>query len=265
MNACRRLRNELADSRMGFPSSEDRIRWKEHLAMCADCRRHWDEAEAIIRSAGDLQADARRAMAEVDWETLSERIADAALARPRTVAAAIPARPAPRSLAWRPVFAGALGGLLIGGAAMFFILRSRGVAPMPGPAVQASGEFINRVEMTLAKRDTLDYLAKSQALLLDFAQTPPDQAGRVLQGESALRRTRDLLSKKRLLNAHLDNGSIAKAREICDQIERLFVELSQISSELSAEEAARIQRFVEDKNLLLRIKLLQRELAESEV
>jgi hypothetical protein len=67
------------------------------------------------------------------------------------------------------------------------------------------------------------------------------------------------------MNAHLDGGSIAKARDICDQIERLFVELSQISGELSTEEAARIQRFVEDKNLLLRIKLLQRELAESEV
>lgn len=236
--------------------------------MCADCRKQWDETEAVIRSAGVLHEDARKAMAEIDWDALSERIADAALARPRTVPAGIPMRTtrlAPRSMNWRPVFAGALGGLLIGGAAMYFLLHSPGAVPAPGPIVQASGEFIARAEMTLAKRETLDYLSKSQALLLDFVQTPPHQAGQVLQGESTVRRTRDLLSKKRLMNAYLDGGSIAKARDICDQIERLFVELSQISGELSTEEAARIQRFVEDKNLLLRIKLLQRELAESEV
>jgi hypothetical protein len=236
--------------------------------MCADCRKQWDETEAVIRSAGVLHEDARKAMAEIDWDALSERIVDAALPRPKAVPAGIPVRvprPAARILNWRPVFAGALGGLLIGGTAMYFVLRSPGVAPAPGLGVQASGEFIARAEMALAKRETLDYLSKSQALLLDFVQTPPDQAGQVLQDESTVRRTRDLLSKKRLMNAHLDGGSIAKARDICDQIERLFVELSQISGELSIEEAARIQRFVEDKNLLLRIKLLQRELAESEV
>jgi hypothetical protein len=236
--------------------------------MCADCRQQWEETEAVIRGAGVLQEDARKAMAEVDWDALSEKIADAAIVRPKIVPAGIPvrtSRPTPRNLNWRPVFAGALGGLLIGGAAMYFVLRSPRVVPAPGLIVQASGEFIDRAELTLAKRETLDYLAKSQALLLDFVQTPPELAGRVLQDEPAARRTRDLLSKKRFMNTHLDDGPMAKARDICDQIERLFVELSQISGELSVEEATRIQRFVEDKNLLLRIKLLQRELAESEV
>ncbi len=58
---------------------------------------------------------------------------------------------------------------------------------------------------------------------------------------------------------------MAKARNLCDQIERMFVELSLISEEISAEEAARIQRYIEEKNLLLRIKLLRGELAGSEV
>jgi hypothetical protein len=268
MNACRRLRHELAAGFEEFPSTEARNRWKEHLAMCADCREQWKDMETILQGAGALQEDVRQAMNTVDWDSLSERIADTALTRPRIVLGSVPARiPRPRfwEARWRPVFAGALGGLLIGGAAMYFALRSPSVSQAPGLGVQASGEFIDRVERTVAKRETLDYLSKSQALLLDFVQAPPAQAGRVLQDAPTAQRRRELLSKKRLMNAQLDGIQMAKARDICDQIERLFLELSQISGEMTIEEAARIQRFIEDKKILFRIKLLQRELQESEV
>jgi hypothetical protein len=58
---------------------------------------------------------------------------------------------------------------------------------------------------------------------------------------------------------------LARAREVCNQIEFLFLELSQISDELTAEETARIKDFVEQKQLLLKIKLLKKELQEREV
>jgi hypothetical protein len=45
----------------------------------------------------------------------------------------------------------------------------------------------------------------------------------------------------------------------------LFLELSQISVSATAEEAAKIQKFVEDKQLLLKIRLLKRELQENGV
>jgi len=236
--------------------------------MCADCRKQWKDVETILQGAGALQEDVKQAMNTVDWDSLSERIADAAQTRTKTVPGSVPAgvfRPRLWDARWRPVFAGALGGLLIGGAVMYFALRSPRIPQAPGLGVQASGEFIDRVEMSVARRETIDYLSKSQALLLDFVQAQPAQAGRILQDEPAVQRRHDLLSKKRLMNAQLDGIRMAKARDICDQIERLFIELSQISGEMTAEEAVRIQRFVEDKKILFRIKLLQRELQESEV
>jgi hypothetical protein len=266
MKTCRRLRDDLASGLEGNPVLLDRNRWKEHLAMCPDCRKQWEDAEKIIRGAEALKDDVQAAMTTVDWDALSERIADAALARPKVSPSwgrIFAARP--RAFGWKPAFAGALGGLLIGASVMYFALRAPNVAPPADSEIHASGEFIDRAELSVAKRETLDYLSKSQALLLDFVQAPPDQAGRILRDESGARRTADLLSKKRFMNVHLDDASMVKARSICDQIERLFVELSQISGEISAEEASRIQKYVEEKNLLLRIKLLQGELAESEV
>ena len=234
--------------------------------MCPDCQKQWEDAEKIIRGAGALKEDIQSAMKTMDWDALSERIADAALARRKES----PSRDRvlkvrPRPFGWNPAFAYALGGLLVGASVMYFALRAPKAGPSADSEIYASGEFIDRAEMSVAKRETLDYLSKSRALLVDFVQAPPEQAGRIIRGEAAAGRTSDLLSKKRFMNAHLDDASMAKARGICDQIERLFVELSQISGELSAAEAARIQKFVEDKNLLLRIKLLQGELAESEV
>jgi hypothetical protein len=200
-------------------------------------------------------------MGTVDWDALPARIADRAF-RPAETPARERVRPFRPVFGWKPVFAGALGGLLIGASVMFFALRT------PAPAIlgiHAPGEFIDRAEMSVVRREAIDYLDKSQALLLDFVQASPEEAGRILREESSVRRTADLLSKKRFINAHLDDAGIAKARKICDQIERLFVELSQISEEVSAEEAARIQKYVTEKNLLLRIKLLRGELAGSEV
>jgi len=234
--------------------------------MCPDCRKQWAEAEKIIRGADAMKEDVQAVMTTVDWDALSERIADAALARRKASLSRVRTLPArPRAFFWRPAFAGALGGLLIGASVMYFALRAPKAAPPADSGISASGEFIDRAELSIARRETLDYLSRSQALLLDFVQASPEQAGRILLDGSAVRRTADLLSKKRFMNVHLDDASMAKARGICDQIERLFVELAQISGEMSAEEAARIQGYVEDNNLLLRIKLLQRELAESEV
>jgi hypothetical protein len=58
---------------------------------------------------------------------------------------------------------------------------------------------------------------------------------------------------------------MAKAKVICDQIELLFLELSQISDDLTGVEMKRIQSMIEDRRLLLKISLVEKELEESEV
>jgi len=237
--------------------------------MCPDCRKQWEDAEKIIRGADALKDDVRAVMETVDWNALSERIADAALAlekaspSPVQVAAV---RPRAQMFGWQPAFAGALGGLLIGTVVTYFALRKpSAILPTSDSQIHASGEFIDRADLSVARRETLDYLSKSQSLLLDFVQASAEEAGRILKDEAAAGRTADLLSKKWFMNTNLNDAAIVKARGICDQIERLFVELSQISGDVSAAEAVKIQKYIEDKQLLLRIKLLRKELAESEV
>jgi hypothetical protein len=83
--------------------------------------------------------------------------------------------------------------------------------------------------------------------------------------ELASGRAKELLAKKKYLNPQLGNSRMAKAKVICDQIELLFLELSQISDDLTGAEMKRIQGMIEDRRLLLKISLVEKELEESEV
>jgi len=50
-----------------------------------------------------------------------------------------------------------------------------------------------------------------------------------------------------------------------DQIELLFLELSQLSPELSVRELEKVREMVEEKQLLLKINLIKKELQQGEV
>lgn len=265
MNDCDRIRKRLDRLAAGEPDREIEDAMKRHLERCPDCRRSLEGTEKILRGAGAVRGDIAAALASVDWEATAERIADAAFAAPA-------ARPAPapsfrplrsRLFQLRPVYAALLAGVVLGAAGMFAVLKSRPAAPA-ARGFFASRDSIDQVEYQLARRETLDYLDKSQLLILDFVQAAPGQA-RLLQKGPGAQPARDMLAKKRNINLQLGYVRMAKAREICNQIEVLFLELAAVSGDLSPVDAAQIKDYIEQKQLLLKIKLLKRELQESEV
>jgi hypothetical protein len=240
---------------------------KEHLAMCDECRCEFEDVRKILAGAEAVREEMDKAMAAVDWNGLSEKIADAAFAPSAMRKSARRRRGFWSALMQprlRPVFAGVLGGLLIGSLATYVMLK-RGPAPRPvRDAYAASGEFIDRVEYQMAKRETIDYLEKSEYVILDLVQSPLERSASATPAAYS-DRIKALLSKKRYFNTRLDDAGMVKARGICDQIEMLFLELSQLNEALSVEEAAKIRKFVEDKQILLKIRLLKRELKENGV
>ena len=220
----------------------------------------------IIGATRLLKEEMERAMASVDWEALPAQIADRVHStEPRPVRARRIAGlffPSGRP-ALRPVFAGAAIGLAAGALAMFFVMRRPTPRAEARSGFFASPEFIERAEYEMARRETLDYLRNSQYLILDFVQSPRGEAGNGMDF-AASGRARDLLTKKKYLNAQLDGSRMGQAKAICDQIELLFLELSRLGEDLPEAEILRIQGLIEDSRLLLKINLVERELEESE-
>lgn len=265
MNNCRRGRRDLRAFLGGEMSERDREEFRRHIETCPACADEVPALERLLESADSLGREMKAALTEIDWDSQAEKIVAAVWdgqARPgKEKRFGWTGLFAPRL---RPVLAGLVLGILVGAAAMFMAHR-RGLLEKPqAEPFFASNEFLGRVDQEIARRDTLDYLEKSQDILLELAQTQTE-SGECRLTEAAAAETRALLSKKKYLNPQLEEARMLKAKDICDQIELLFTELAQVSEGLTPAQCRGIQDMVEDKNILLKIKLLKKELQESEV
>ncbi|MGB7295278.1 MAG: zf-HC2 domain-containing protein [Candidatus Aminicenantales bacterium] len=265
MNECRRLRRDLAAYRGGEMSERDRENVKRHLDACPACAAESKELERILEGADSLGREMKSVLAGIDWDAQAEKVV-AAVWDERKRRQGEPKRARPRTSVFRlrPILAGLLLGIAVGGAAMFVAYRSGLFEKQKGETLFASREFLERVDQEMALRETLDYLDKSQYVLLELAHTGTGDGDCSLT-DAAARETRDLLAKKKYLNPQLEKARMAKAKDICDQIEILFYELAQISENLTPAQCRGIQNMIEEKNILLKIKLLKKELQGSEV
>lgn len=265
MMHCRLIQKNLVAFLTGELRELDRQMVTEHLQSCPACRSELELFRQTISTADCLKSELDRALGSIDWEENSKRIVAAigeedGRQRARSTKEKFP-------FLWirlKPVLAGLVVGILIGASAFWFVFRGGWVSRKSTEMFFASGEFLDRVDLEIARRETLDYLERSQFVLLELIQTKPEH-GRSRLNEVALDQVRELLSKKKFLNPQLEKVQMAKAKEICDQIELLFYELASLSDGLSETERQEIQSRIEDKSLLLKIRLLKKELQKSEV
>ncbi|MBN1273579.1 MAG: zf-HC2 domain-containing protein [Candidatus Aminicenantes bacterium] len=266
MADCKQIKKELVAYLYGELQGEKEKRVAEHLESCPACRREMEGYKRVRNEADFLRTEFENAMDSVSWETLPHKITGKA--------AGVNVRPVENPLGrWakavfssrlRPVWAALLAGIFLGSFLTFFIFRNVGVVSHEAD-FSVTQDFLDNAELEVARRETLDYLDKSHYLLLDFVQTAPERLPRQWETELTSRQVKELLNRKKYINQQLDKVKMAKAKEICDQLELLFFELARISDYLTPEEIAGIQRLIEQKQLLLKIKLLKKELKGSEV
>jgi len=158
-----------------------------------------------------------------------------------------------------------LVGIVVGAVLTFFVLRSPQEVQLAAQDVFVPVGMMESMDVEVARRKTLDYLEKSQYLLLEFVQAESGRAADFWRSDFALQETRGLLSQKRYIDPQLNKYQMAKAKAICDQIEFLFLELTQLSQEISEAELETVRSLIQEKQLILKIKIIKKELERSEV
>ena len=268
MKDCKRTTRNLVAFLYGELDNTGKKHVETHLESCQKCKDELRRLEEVYEAADLLNQDIEKAVATVDWDKLPTQIADGVFdnepvrdRHPRR-AGLWPFLFQPR---FRLAYAGLLLGIIVGVLVTFLIFQSPPLKVADDGRIIAPQGFYDMMELEMARRDTIDYLDKSEYLLLDFVQSSPEKSAVFWQSDYASRRTKDLLSKKRYIDQQLDKIKLAKAKIICDQIELLFFELMQISDELSAEDLEKIQLLIQERQLLLKIKLIRKELKKNEV
>jgi hypothetical protein len=261
MNACPIKRADWLAYLSGDLEEGRRTTVAEHLKECPECRREVEEIRRVFEGAEAVKGEIEEALRSVDWEALPSRVADYVFAkanRPERASLLECLRVRLLQPRLRPVLAGLALGVVVGAVGMYLALRNPAALPDQGKNYYASQEFLDRAELEMARRETVDYLERSQYVLLDVIGAPSGQAA--APPALSVAQARELLSKKKYLNRELEKFQMAKAKAICDQIEMLFLELAQISDQLPEAELTKIRTLVQDRQLLLKINLVKKEL-----
>jgi hypothetical protein len=250
----RRLVTLLAS---GVLEGREREETLAHLAECPRCREEYDALRAVVAV---IEADpVREAEPDVLLPFLVARVE-------REVEQALVPRGRPRWwLVALPAAAAVLGAALLVPAIVARLRTPRAATHAEIPPAEASPllteDAIARIERNLAREHAARYLSEAGDVLVAVAATGADcdRADERLDVGRAPERSRELLERRALV-VRGGGEALASARGVLDDVELALRDVADLPSCVRRQDVERVRREVEKRQLLMRIRLMTREL-----
>jgi len=233
-----------------------------HLETCRDCREEYRLMQRFDEESLRLEDTCNAEMQSINWEETAQ-----------TINSAIPFkhyRPAVSRgtsflFNWKlagPVLAGVfLLGIWLG--YLFFH-----VSPYPPllPGKKTSpGVSLARLENTLAKKEVVHYFKQSQLVLTDLMKQCDVDGSFSWKNQLDIKRVRALLGKNRYFSQNLNHPELLGSKKLLKKIEWLLYEILMSDDSTSCQQLQRLQDYIKHERLLLKIRLVGKELSFSEV
>ena len=252
-----RLRRRVSLHAAGLLAGREREETLAHLAACPRCRAEHKALRAVVAA---IDADPlRSAEPGVPAAVLAARVA-------RDVEQAQASADRPRIwLVALPVAAAALAAALLVPA----LVKQQRPKPLAArvtiPPAEASAlleeDALARIERNLAREQAARYLSEAGEVLVSVAATgiDCDRLDDRLDVGAAPERSRELLEKRRLV---VDEGgeAVASARGVLDDVELALRQVAELPSCVKRRDVELVQKDVAARQLLMRIRLMTREL-----
>jgi hypothetical protein len=248
-----RWRTRVSLLAAGCIDGAEREQTLAHLDTCAPCQREHAESVTMFESlASDPVRDAELPVpVEFLVARVKARVGDTVQSKPFRVA----------TLAYG-----------LGLAAALFVLVPRLVGPVvpnaTTPASVASAApvamddvALRRLERTVAREQAVRYLDDAQDVLMTVAATPRacSLRDRHVDLSEESRKSRELVARSALLVA-LDDESVASVRPVLEDVDHVLREVGSLDPCANPEDFLRVQRDIEDRSLLMKMRLMSREL-----
>ncbi len=250
----RRLVSLLA---AGVLEGREREETLAHVAECPRCREEHDALRAIVAA---MEADPlREAEPGVPLAFLVARVE-------REVEQALVPRGRPRWwLVAVPAAAAVLAVALLVPSIVVRLRPAPQAAQAEIPPAEASPllteDTLARIERNLAREHAARYLNEAGEVLVAVAATGVDceRADESLDVGSAPERSRELLERRTMV-VRGGGEAVASARGVLDDVELALREVADLPSCVRRRDVERVRREVEERQLLMRIRLMTREL-----
>lgn len=261
-----RLRRSVTLLAAGALAGPDALRARRHLETCSRCRADHDEVTALLALLD--ASPVRKAEPELPLAVLVELVnsrIDRTLTSPKALwgwrLVALPVAAAAALVAW----------LVVPPAVRSFRPATPGSASLPGETPLVSDVALARLERNVAREQAVRYLAEAQDVLVNVAASPRDcereapstlapapEARVDLVAES--RRSRELLARRTLL-VEADEAAVMSARPVLEDVEEMLREVASLEACTRPRDLARLREEMEKRQLLMKMRLMQRELA----
>ena len=250
----RRLVSLLAASALEGREREEAL---AHVASCPRCRAEHDALRAVVAA---MEADPlREAEPRVPLAFLVGRVERA------IDGARVPAGRPRWWLVALPVAAALLGVAVLLPALVARLRPAPEAARAEIPPAEASllltEDALARIERNLAREHAVRYLSDAGEVLVAVAATGVDcdRAEERLDVGQAPQRSRELLERRTLV-VRGGGEAVASARGVLDDVELALREVADLPSCVKRADVERLRREVEERQLLMRIRLMTREL-----
>jgi hypothetical protein len=123
---------------------------------------------------------------------------------------------------------------------------------------------VDNMENTLAKNETVEYLRQSSIVLSSYAYIPAKGLNSDVL-KLNVEHAKSLLLKKKYFNRNLNNYELSSAQSVCNQVEYILYDISQMKNSADTDSLNNIRNLIQDKKIMLKIRLVQFELTNKEV
>jgi hypothetical protein len=216
----------------------------EHITTCEDCRLEYRNLQRILNTVATLPVPERPAdYGSQVWNRLQPQIGG--IRRGWWTG----------WFEWRRL---ALASGMLCVVLLAFMAGRYGRAPVAGPEI-AAGPVRERILLVAVGQ----HLERSQMVLAELANTGPSEIGGIdISYEQ--RAAQDLVESNRLYRqSAVRNGDTATAT-VLDELERVLMEIAHSPSTVSSEEFGELQRQIEEKGILFKVRVYATRVRESQ-
>lgn len=225
---------------------------EEHLRECPACRKELAGWRCLLAAAARPAAEAAAELQAIDWDAVSAKIMAGCQPRPEPGR-----RPAP--MLQFAFLAAAL--VAIVGLGLFFRSRARGLNFSPEPDTRLSAATVTRLQSGLAREEVVSYLQQSQLMFTDLLKNCAGEEIAPWEIRLYSRQAKDLLLKKKYFQQSLPAAEWLKVRNVSERIDWVNYEILQLEQRHLCSQISRLQQIMENERLLLKIRLLERDLS----